>query len=249
MASISQAVICRSYCFLHLQLCYQELVSCISVVRWNLLWGTHLFLYKHRCSNKTIHYLRSLRLWAAHSGPPWGLSLSLLSCDPTHKASAVFGWGTSGQGSASCWSKVTHRSSAGQQLLVLGYRHDNSCSITTRRWRDLWGFVATPLLYHWLPQSASLMKIHFGNNFLEIWNDSRESSTWRIRSPFSFKLLIERVRPVWRELCLAAVTQMLTIHFHLLLGSITLFFLALTPEGASEFLISLSPGRGLSSVV
>lgn len=120
--------------------------------------------------------------------------LSLLLCDPTHKASAVFSWGTSGQGSASCWSKVSHRSSAGQQLLVLGYCHDNSCSITTRGLRDLWGFVARHLLYHWLPQSASLIKIHFGNNFLETWNDSRESLTWGIRSPFSFiaKFLTER---------------------------------------------------------
>lgn len=68
------------------------------------------------------------------------------------------------------------------------------CSITTTGWRDLWGFVATPLLYHWLPQWASLIKIHFGNNFVEIWKDSQASLTWRIRSPVSFiaKFLIER---------------------------------------------------------
>lgn len=50
-------------------------------------------------------------------------SLSLLSCDPTREASAAFGRGASGRGSASCWSKVTHRSSVGQQLSVLLNHH------------------------------------------------------------------------------------------------------------------------------
>lgn len=103
---------------------------------------------------------------------------SLLSCDPTHKASAVFSWGPSGQGSASCWSKVTHQSCAGQQLMVLGYRHDNSYSITTRGWGGSLRLCChTPLI----SLAASVgepffsLKIHFGNNFLEIWKDSQES--------------------------------------------------------------------------
>lgn len=73
---------------------------------------------------------------------------------------------------------------------------------------------------------------------------------WTIKTPFSFiaKFLAEGGAGL-RELCLAAVTPSLAVRLHLLLGSIVLYFLALTQEGASEFLASLSPGRGLSSVV
>lgn len=61
---------------------------------------------------------------------------------------------------------MTHQSSAGQQLMVLGCHHDNRYSITTIAVAGIVeAFVATPLLYHWLPQSASLLKIDFGNNF------------------------------------------------------------------------------------
>lgn len=45
-------------------------------------------------------------------------------------------------------------------------------------------------LHHWPPRSAGRIKIHFGNNFFfflkKSENDSRESATRRIRSPFSF---------------------------------------------------------------
>lgn len=88
--------------------------------------------------------------------------------------------------SVSCWSKVTHRSRAGQQLSAMGYHHGDSCSIATRGWRDLWGFAATPLSYQWSPELAHLVKIHFGHNCLEIWNGSQGSSLWTTWSPSSF---------------------------------------------------------------
>lgn len=69
-----------------------------------------------------------------------------------------------------------------------------------------------------------------------------------IKTPFGFiaKFLAEPESSL-EELCLAAASRLSVLY--LFLGSIVLYFLALTQEGASEFLVSLSPGRGLSSVV
>ena len=190
--------------------------------------GTHLIHNKHKCSDKTGQYVASLRLWAAYSGRPCRLPLPCHVIKPWSR-------GASGQRSASCRYKVTHQSSEGQQLVVLGYC-DNRCSINHQPTVEgsLRLLMPHPIyIYISGGLSRRAFKIHFGNNLVEMWNDFLGILYTAIRGLLSLvaKFLIECVRPAWTEL--AAMGRALIIQLHLLLGSIILFFLALTPEGAS----------------
>lgn len=227
-----------------LQLIVKKVHACISFVRWDVTvcvwrWGTHFILYKHKCSNKT--FPRSLRLWAARSGVRHEASLSPVKwrCGPAREGSR----------------HARLRRFRGREVLPAGLKwHTGASPSSGSQCRAFVMTTAAQSFEALLPRPFYITCVLWKYTLEIVFKKSemipRISSTWTIKTPFSFiaKWMYEgSLRGTLPGSSRPKTSPLISIFYWTV--SIPTFLAFNWRRCLREVVISISTVRGLSSVV